>query len=62
MIYKDQHHEDFGQIPSWRQIPKRNTCRALVGLLRKELLEHPEKIVELGLTPPIISAILCKAA
>lgn len=62
MTYKDQHHEDFGQPPSWRPIPKRNTCRALVGLLRKQLLEYPEEIVELGLTPPIISAILCKAA
>jgi hypothetical protein len=62
MSYKDQYHEDFGPPPCWRQIPKRNTCRALVGLLRKQLLDNPEKIVELGLTPPIISAILCKAA
>src|SRR5829696_5040359 len=62
MVYKDQYHKDFGSIPSWRELPKRNTCRALVGLLRKELLEEPEKIVELGLTPPIIAAILRKAA
>lgn len=62
ITYKDQYHEDFGPIPSWRRFPKRNTCRALVGLLRKELLEEPEKIVELGLTPPIIAAILCKVA
>lgn len=62
MIYKDQYHEDFGPLPSWRAPPKRNTCRSLVGLLRKCLLEQPEKIVELGLTPPIISAILCKVA
>jgi hypothetical protein len=62
MTYKDQYHEDFGPIPSWRLTPKRNTCRALVGLLRKQLLDHPEKIIELGLTPPIISAILSKAA
>jgi hypothetical protein len=62
MVYKDQYHKDFGSIPSWRELPKRNTCRALVGLLRKGLLEEPEKIVDLGLTPPIIAAILCKAA
>jgi hypothetical protein len=62
IVYKDLHHEDFGPVPHWRQTPKRNTCRALVGVLRKQLLDHPEKIVELGLTPPIISAILCKAA
>jgi hypothetical protein len=62
MVYKDCYHEDFGVIPSWREMPKRNTCRALVGLLRKSLLEQPEKIIEMGLTPPIIAAILCKAA
>jgi hypothetical protein len=41
---------------------KRNTTRALIGLLRKNLLDNPEKIVELGLTPPIIAAILSKVA
>lgn len=62
IVYKDQYHEDFGTIPYWRQIPKRNTCRALIGLLRTSLLKEPEKIVELGLTPPIIAAILRKVA
>jgi hypothetical protein len=62
MTYKDQYHEDFDPIPYWRQLPKRNTCRALIGLLRRSLLEEPEKIIKLGLTPPIISAILSKAA
>jgi hypothetical protein len=62
IAYQDKHHPDFGQIPYWRSYPKRNTCRALVGNLRKSLLEEPEKIIELGLTPPIIAAILSKAA
>lgn len=62
MAYQDKHHADFGETPHWRPHPKRNTCRALVGNLRKCLLEEPSKIIELGLTPPIIAAILSKAA
>lgn len=62
IAYQDKHHADFGETPYWRPCPKRNTCRALVGNLRKSLLEEPTKIVELGLTPPIIAAILSKAA
>ena len=62
MAYQDKHHADFGETPYWRRPPKRNTCRALVGNLRQSLLEEPAKIVELGLTPPIIAAILSKAA
>ena len=62
IAYQDKHHRDLGEIPYWRSYPKRNTCRALVGNLRKNLLEEPAKIVELGLTPPIIAAILSKAA
>jgi len=62
MVYKDQHHRDFGPQPCWRKDPKRNTTRALIGLLRKNLLETPERIVEIGLTPPIIAVILSKVA
>jgi hypothetical protein len=31
--YGDKDHPDFGIRPKWRKKPKRNTCRALVGLL-----------------------------
>ena len=62
IAYKDQPHPDFGERPKWRKEPKRNTCRALVGLLRGCLLDHPEKLSELGLTVPMISAILRQAA
>src|SRR5579872_5766990 len=57
IAYKDQPHSDFGERPKWRKEPKRNTCRALVGLLRSCLLEEPELLTELGLTVPMISAI-----
>lgn len=60
--YADQAHTDFGEEPLWRTKPKRNSCRKLVGMLRAELIEHPEKIVELGIPAPIIAAILRKAA
>jgi hypothetical protein len=62
MAYQDKYHADFGEIPYWRPYPKRNTCRSLVGNLRKSLLEQPEKIVELELTTSIIMAILSKSA
>lgn len=61
LAYKDKPHEDFGKRPSWRKEPKRNTCRALVGLLRSSLLEDPD-CCDLGLTMPMVSAILRQAA
>lgn len=62
ITYKDKYHEDFGVIPEWRKKPKRNTCRALVGLLRATLLEHVEEIESKGITIPEISEILRQAA
>lgn len=62
MAYGDREHEDFGMRPGWRKKPKRNTCRALVGLLRATLLENPDELEEMGMTIPIISAILRQAA
>lgn len=62
IAYKDQVHPDFGERPKWRKKPRRNTCRALVGLLRGCLLEQPELLSELKLTIPMISAILRHAA
>lgn len=62
LAYRDQEHEDFGKRPLWRKKPKRNTCRALVGVLRATLLEHPDELEEMGMTIPIISAILRQAA
>ena len=62
LTYNDVHHSDFGNIPAWREKPKRNSCRALVGQLQKIMLEKPELIVQLGLRPPEIAAILSKAA
>lgn len=62
LVYKDKQHIDFGEQPHWRKEPKRNTTRALIGLLRKNLLDRPESIIEMGLTPPIIAVILSKVA
>ena len=62
VAYGDKEHEDFGIRPAWRKKPKRNSCRALVGLLRATLLEQPDQLEEMGMTLPIISAILRQAA
>ena len=61
LTYEDQPHSDFGEEPLWRPIPKRNSCRALVGQLRAPLIEQPQTILEMGIPPPIIAAILRKA-
>jgi hypothetical protein len=60
--YGDRDHRDFGDRPAWRPLPKRNTIRALVGLMRATILENPELIEKLGLTVPMIASILRKAA
>lgn len=62
IAYGDEEQEEFEMRPGWRKKPKRNTCRALVGLLRATLLEHPDELEEMGMTIPIISAILRQAA
>lgn len=62
IAYGDKDHPDFSERPKWRKPPKRNTTRALVGLLRATLLEKPEGLEEMGLTIPMICAILRQAA
>jgi len=62
IVYRDKHHSDFGSIPKWRKKPKRNTCRALIGLLRATLLENSEDLKSLGITTPQITEILRQAA
>jgi len=62
LAYEDCPHLDFGSQPEWRPRPKRNSCRALIGLLRTTLLERPQNMIGLKLTPTIIAAILSKAA
>lgn len=61
MTSKDEYIDDVEE-PGWREKPKRNTCRHLIGMMRKSLLENPVKIIDLGLTKPMISAIFAKAA
>lgn len=54
--------DDCIDQPYWRPPPNRLTCRALVGIIRKSLLENPIDIVRLGLTEPMIASIFAKAA
>lgn len=62
IAYKDQDHSDFGPRPKWRKKPKRNTCRALVGLLRASLLENPGIFPELALNASKMGTIFRQAA
>jgi hypothetical protein len=61
IAYNDKPPSDF-KNPKWRTTPPRNTCRALVGMLRSEIIDNPTLIFELGLTQPMVSAIFKKAA
>jgi hypothetical protein len=49
MAYGDLPHPDFGQRPKWRKPPRRLTLRALVGLLRGYLEEHPHCLQKYGI-------------
>lgn len=60
--YSDRDHPDFGERPAWRPLPKRNTIRALIGLMRATIIENPEMIEKLGLTVPMLASILRKVA
>jgi hypothetical protein len=61
-IYNDQGVEESQSRPKWRRKAKRNTCRALIGELRKSILEYPEELLEMNLTVEMITAILRNAA
>lgn len=62
MVYQDKNHIDFGPRPKWRKKPKRNTCRALVGLLRATILEYPDELKLSGIKISEIAEILRQAA
>jgi hypothetical protein len=60
--YQDQYHADFGEQPKWRRPGKRPSCRALVGQMRRELIEDSTLMLTLDLSTASIASILRKAA
>jgi hypothetical protein len=62
ILYGDQDHPDFGERPGWRPCPKRNTVRALIGLLTAQKLENPEIGPYIALKLENIPSILRKVA
>jgi hypothetical protein len=62
IAYQDKAHSDFGTTPKWRKKAKRNTCRALVGLLRATLVKCPKELESIGIFLPEISEIFRQAA
>lgn len=60
-------YEDKPQIdcdePKWRRKkPKRLTFRAMMGLMRAEIIDHPEILQEINIKPIEIAMLLKKAA
>jgi len=41
----------YAQLPKWRRHARRPSCLDLIALLRKEMVEHPEKVADLDLKP-----------
>jgi hypothetical protein len=41
----------YAPLPKWRRSAKRPSCLDLITLLRKEITEHPEMLVDLDLNP-----------
>lgn len=64
MTYRDKPHEDFGKMPKWREKQRRNrnTCRALVGMLRANILDNPEELEAEGIPKIQIGEIMRQAA
>lgn len=58
MAYNDLPHPDFGQRPKWRKRPRRLTLRALVGLLRGYLDDHPNCLQKYGIEIEKVGVVL----
>jgi hypothetical protein len=43
--------QSYAPLPKWRRSAKRPSCLDLITLLRKEITEHPELLVDLDLKP-----------
>lgn len=43
--------QSYAPLPKWRRSAKRPSCLDLITLLRKEITEHPEMLVDLDLNP-----------
>lgn len=60
--YKDKSQLDKDE-PAWRRKrPKRLTFRCIMGLIRSEIIENPEILQEIDITPIEIAIFLKKAA
>ena len=43
--------QSYAPLPKWRRSAKRPSCLDLITLLRKEITEHPELLLDLDLNP-----------
>lgn len=60
--YQDRSQQDSDE-PSWRRKkPKRLTCRAMLGIMRAEIINSPEVLQEIDITTIEIATLLKKAA
>ncbi len=60
-VFGDKPPTDLNE-PAWRRWPKRLSFRAMLGIMRSEIIEHPEVLYEAEITPVEIAMLLKKAA
>ena len=49
LAFGPQRTSDYAKLPKWRRNARRPSCLDLITLLRKEMDEHPEMLVPLGM-------------
>jgi hypothetical protein len=52
----------FNDTPKWRRPPKRLTCRAMLGIMRSEIIFNPDILHQIHIHPAEIPCLLKHAA
>lgn len=61
IVFQDLPQSDDND-PKWRKLPKRLSFRSMLGMMRAEILEFPEVLREIDITPLEMSLLLKKVA
>ena len=53
LAFGPQRTDDYAKLPKWRRKAKRPSCLDLITLLRKEMHQHPEMLIPLGINTSV---------
>ena len=60
--YGCERGDPYAALPKWRRSAKRPSCLDLITLLRKQVVEHPESVAQLGFQPACQQFVAAAAA